>query len=721
MSGSRVTIIVLNWNKGKDLIECLESIYRSSYRDFDVIVVDNASEDGSADMVESWASAPDRVDPIPCRRLALSSTEEIERTDVGRHAEGGRMPALTVISSPRNLGFAGGHNLGIALALKSSSESMMLLNSDIMVDQGFLEPLISELGAEGIGAVGPVVLYHSDRTRVWQAGGDIFPARGWTRRRFAGCRLDDLGSTPAATEYLPGGAVMLKRQALEAVGLLDEQYFLYFEDTDWFVRAAGQGWRFTVVPQSRVWHKETLLGAMAKAISASYYFSRNRLILVRKNYPARLPSALCWTLRYGILNHLLKRRWRHLAMSVRGIRDFFGKVRGGCPHASAGEQSAPGVMVFSVDYKPQPGGIAEHAFKVASHLATAGSRVTVLAPDIEGAHDFDRSIAFETYRVKRVPVVDLAGYLMSALRIILSHRIDLVYCATSHPCAWLCLLLRLLVWFRFTVTIHAHEVVYSDLGLRQRIKRALRPLQVRWIACADRVLAVSNFTRAALVEAGVDESKISVIFNGIDPGDFTGVSDTERVGNKYGMSGQRVVLTVARLDVHKGHDVVIQAMPTILKKVPNAMYVIAGEGPTRAHLEALCRAHGVSDRVLFTGLIPRQDVLALFAACDVFVMISRIEGSNAEGFGIVFLEAGVFSKPVVGGRSGGVPDAIEDSETGFLVDPHDPARVAEAVTRILLDEDLASRLGRNGHDRAISEFTWDRVVDRIIDGLNQVS
>jgi phosphatidylinositol alpha-1,6-mannosyltransferase len=742
MSEHRIGIVVLNHNRGTDLIECLQSIYSNSHRCFDVFVVDNASIDGSVELATSWAAgSPGSATPPVCagtspddevsesgpargmrprsyRHVTLVSAEDLEQSDADRQDGGGDGPDLTIISCRANLGFAGGHNLGIRMALGGSPDSVLLLNSDIIVDRDFLEPLLSELAGERVGAVGPAVLYYGDPGRVWQAGGEIFPSRGSARRTLAEQSTDVLGSEPAGTQYLSGCAVLFKRSALESVGLLDEDYFLYFEDTDWFARAAALGWEFRIVPRSRVRHKETTFGITAKSVSASYYFARNRLMFVKKNYPAQMASALFWSFRYGILNHLLRRRWWHLGMSLKGMWDFFGNTRGRCESASSNDLLRPSIMVFSADYKPQAGGIAEHAYKIACHLSATGARVTVLAPAFEGSAEFDSRAPFETYRVTRVPVLDVVGQLFAAFHIILCRRVSLVYCATSHPCAWICRLLRLLVFFRFTVTIHAHEVVYSSRGLRQKMKRALRPVQARWISGADRVFAVSNFTKDALVLAGVGGKKISIIFNGIDPEDFAGSSRTDTLARRYGLEGRRVILTVARLDIHKGHDVVIEAMPQIIGKVADVVYIIAGAGPTRPYLERLCEEKGVTGQVVFTGRIARADVLALFALCEVFVMISRVEGSNAEGFGIVFLEAGAFSKPVVGGNAGGVPDAIEDGETGYLVDPASPGAVAAAVTRILLDPELAARLGRQGRERSLSRFTWDRVVDRIMDGLD---
>jgi phosphatidylinositol alpha-1,6-mannosyltransferase len=277
--------------------------------------------------------------------------------------------------------------------------------------------------------------------------------------------------------------------------------------------------------------------------------------------------------------------------------------------------------------------------------------------------------------------------------------------------------LRLLVYFRYTVTIHAHEVLYQGSGLRQMFKRGLKPLQIAVIGGADRVFAVSNFTRRALVGNGVAEAKTVVIHNGVDLAEIERAPRDSGVIDSLRIEGKPIILTVARLDMHKGHDTVIRALPAVLEKVPEAVYVVAGDGPMRRRLEELSIAEAVADRVVFTGPIPRPQILALFDACSVFVMISRIEGGNAEGFGIVFLEAGAFSKPVVGGRSGGIPDAVEDGVSGVLVDPRSPDEVADAVSRILTDPGLAAALGEGGRRRVVSEFTWDNAVAAILRSL----
>jgi phosphatidylinositol alpha-1,6-mannosyltransferase len=124
---------------------------------------------------------------------------------------------------------------------------------------------------------------------------------------------------------------------------------------------------------------------------------------------------------------------------------------------------------------------------------------------------------------------------------------------------------------------------------------------------------------------------------------------------------------------------------------------------------------GVRDRVIFAGRIPDEELPDIYALSDLFVMASReqLETRNVEGFGLVFLEASACAKPVVGGRSGGIPDAVVDGVTGLLVDPHDPEDIAGALARILTNNHLASRLGQQGRSRVVNDFNWARVAGRV--------
>jgi len=169
------------------------------------------------------------------------------------------------------------------------------------------------------------------------------------------------------------------------------------------------------------------------------------------------------------------------------------------------------------------------------------------------------------------------------------------------------------------------------------------------------------------------------------------------------------------LVARKGQDTVIKSLPKILAKVPDVHYVIAGKGEDETRLKELVTELGLTDHVTFTGKFAENEKAAWYNLCDVFAMVSRIEKSvDIEGFGIVYLEANALSKPVVGANVGGVPDAVANNQTGILVNnPSSTTEVAAAITKLLMNHDLATQLGKHGQDRIKKQFDWDQLVKRL--------
>jgi len=158
-------------------------------------------------------------------------------------------------------------------------------------------------------------------------------------------------------------------------------------------------------------------------------------------------------------------------------------------------------------------------------------------------------------------------------------------------------------------------------------------------------------------------------------------------------------------------DTVIRALPAIVERAADVRYAVAGSGPEREHLEKLAHKTGVAERVRFLGEVGDRDLPALYNLATVYVGASRrAERIGVEGFGLALVEASACGLPVVAGNSGGVPDAVRDGETGFLVPAEDPAAFADAISRLLGDPGLARRVGAAGRRAVETYFNWDRVV-----------
>lgn len=371
------------------------------------------------------------------------------------------------------------------------------------------------------------------------------------------------------------------------------------------------------------------------------------------------------------------------------------------------------LLFLTQDFPPDVGGTQTYAFELARRLAQRCEAFVVIAPRVPGAAEADRALPFEVARVR-------ASYdtlSVKALRPVLA-RTHASFDAAFHvqwPTALSTLPARRLGRLRrIFVAAHGRELLFNPLpaALGAPYERLRRSVLTR----VDRLFPVSRYTGGLLERAGVAPERMTVLPNGADPDRFS-PGDAPAMRKRLGVAGRRVALSVCRLVPRKGLDTVLRALPRVAEAVPEVLYLIGGDGPDRPRLEALAREVGVAERVRFLGKIPDADLPDHFRASDVFVMPSRLDPPQVEGFGLVFLEANACGKPVIGACTGGIPDAIAEGETGLLVAPDDAGALADAMIRVLADPDLARRLGEQGRARVLGGFTWDHLADRLHEAM----
>lgn len=294
------------------------------------------------------------------------------------------------------------------------------------------------------------------------------------------------------------------------------------------------------------------------------------------------------------------------------------------------------------------------------------------------------------------------------LRHHLARHPGILHCARPLPEAAAALATHVLPGRRLDYVTWTHG---EDLSA------ALTSREHAWLArrvCggATAVIASSRFSASLAERLGTPSDRLRIAHPGVDADRFAldGPVDRRAAGLA---DDELVLLTVGRLQRRKGHDMVIQAVALLKDELPKLRYLIAGGGTERARLEALVRDRGVGDRVRFLGEVPDAELPRLYALCDVFAMPNRTDGHDVEGFGIVFLEAAAAGRPTIGGRSGGVPEAIADGETGLLTDGGSPEAVAAAIRTLGLSADLRARMGAAGRTRVRADFTWAHAAARV--------
>lgn len=288
----KLAIIIINWNSFELTTDTLSALERCTFSDFDVILVDNGSTDGSKQKLEA------------------------------------DFPAIIHLSSPVNIGFTGGNNLGIRYALEKDYAYVMLLNNDVDVDSGFLEPLMKRMDANPeMGAIQPLIMYHHNRQLVWNAGGQYQQWLGVSKTLSERLSTDDFRQT----DWITGCAFMIKAGVLREVGMLEEKYFIYHEDVDLSLRIKRAGYSLWIEPASVIYH---IAGMSQKAKTKGkegfvspkvhYLNARNRIWTIRKyTRTFEWPSVFIYQFLYMFtvsFYFILRGRFGKLNAWWRGIR-----------------------------------------------------------------------------------------------------------------------------------------------------------------------------------------------------------------------------------------------------------------------------------------------------------------------------------------------------------------------------------------------------------------
>ena len=302
------------------------------------------------------------------------------------------------------------------------------------------------------------------------------------------------------------------------------------------------------------------------------------------------------------------------------------------------------------------------------------------------------------------------------------HAPGFIWCGNLKPAAYPASLTRRSTGVPYGIIVHGTDLLLVRRQARSsRLKRALaRTL----IGRASVIVANSRYTRDLCLEVcrelGLDRQpdSVRVVPLGTDPRHFRPGIDTQAVRARHGLAGRRWVLTVANLTKHKGIDTGLRVLAELARRHPDLGYVIVGSGEERDALARLAMELGVAERVRFLSGVTDDELPAIYNAATVYLGVSRLEPRSVEGFGISLVEASACGLPVIGGRSGGIPDTVRDGETGLLADPTSHSDVAEAVDAVLSDESLAHALGSAGRHAVESHFNWERVARDMI-GLGE--
>jgi phosphatidylinositol alpha-1,6-mannosyltransferase len=383
------------------------------------------------------------------------------------------------------------------------------------------------------------------------------------------------------------------------------------------------------------------------------------------------------------------------------------------------------ILVITPDFPLWDGGISTVALEMSGGLHRLGHEVVVLAPAQDpGDREFDGTLPYEIVRLRNVKArhAKTLYHAWAVIRLCRRRRFDVIVATVWYPSGIAAYVGSRFGGIPFVVMVAGNEILH---------RRFRSPYWMGWMrrvfsgSSANLCISVAVAEKfRAVLGGGEDlEKKIRIVRLGVDPERFVTFAAGPSVRSRFGLEGKRILLTLARLVERKGQDKVIEALSLIKREIPDVRYVICGKGNDEARLRRIAAENGVAGEVVFAGFVPNEERGAFYDACDVYVMPSREipEKGDIEGFGITYLEANAFGKAVIGGKSGGVSEAVIDGVTGLLVDPCDVEAIAGACVRLLGDPELAGRLGDQGRDRIRREFNWDAICAGLSEILDKVA
>ncbi|WP_130796289.1 glycosyltransferase family 4 protein [Streptomyces otsuchiensis] len=375
-------------------------------------------------------------------------------------------------------------------------------------------------------------------------------------------------------------------------------------------------------------------------------------------------------------------------------------------------------LIVTNDFPPRPGGI--QAFLHSMALRMDPEQVVVYASTwkrgregAEATAAFDAEQPFTVVRDRATMLLPTPRVTRRAQALLREHGCRSVWFGAAAPLGLMAPALRSAGAERLVATTHGHEAGWAQLPAARRLLRRIGE-------STDTLTYLGEYTRSRIASALTPAAagRMVQLPPGVDEKTFHPGSGGEQVRSSLGLADRPVVVCVSRLVQRKGQDTLIRAMPRVLERVPDAVLLVVGGGPYLPELRKLAASEGVADSVRFTGSVPWSELPAHYGAGDVFAMPCRTRrgGLDVEGLGIVYLEASATGLPVVGGDSGGAPDAVLEGETGWVVrggGAGAPAETADRVVTLLQDPELRQRMGERGRAWVEEKWRWDLLAERL--------
>lgn len=367
--------------------------------------------------------------------------------------------------------------------------------------------------------------------------------------------------------------------------------------------------------------------------------------------------------------------------------------------------ASPKILCITNDFGPRAGGIETFVIGLIERMPKGS--VIVYTSCQGNTLDYDeqwlRDYGVQVIRDKAKILLPTLRVGRSVRRIVREEKIEAAFFGAAAPLALLSRGLKRSGVSRIVALTHGHEVWWAKLW----------PFSwaIRFIGRdVDVITYLGDFTKRAISKSlnKAANSSMVRIAPGIDTEHFHPIVDAQQLKTELDLAGKRVIVSVGRLVHRKGQDRLVEALPEILREFPDAHLLFVGVGPHLEYIHKRAIQLDVLESISFVGRVQYQELPRFIAVGEIFAMPSRsrFAGLEVEGLGIVYLEASACGLPIVGGKSGGAPDALLEGRTGFAVDGEQPSEIAAAICTLLRDPKMAAEMGANGRQWIIDEWQW---------------
>ena len=381
--------------------------------------------------------------------------------------------------------------------------------------------------------------------------------------------------------------------------------------------------------------------------------------------------------------------------------------------------SIKSILIISTEFPPAPGGIGSHAFALANELTKLNWKVLVATEQNYSTQKeidtFNQSQDFPIYQLQPTPsLFSLVRKTFFLIKLIIKNKPKYI-CGTGKHGAWFAFFIAKICFKKSILIGHGTEFT---VGMSERSKKMNNYIYSN----SNLLIPVSYYTEKIINSTGILNKNTCVIHNGADQNNYYILKN--EVINEFkktnDLNDKKIIITLGNVTLRKGQEWVIRSFPQIIQKHPTTHYFCIGLPTIKNELEKLSIELGVSENIHFLGRLSNQEINQWLNASDIFAMTSVNNKGDFVGFGISVIEAALCAKMAIVTNESGVIESIVDNVTGFGVPERDSLAISKKIIYILDNIDIKSKMDKNALERAINDFTWDKIILKYQDKILQL-